>query len=212
MLRRLLLVVSALLLLSACDRILGPGNENDLATASEESCGFVQNAYGQRISWNTFLPIQVYIHSSVSSSYEEGLREAVKTWEKIVGRPLINFTRFSGGENTVQQDGKNVVMMIGENWPKNLSRHQAITDLYWSANQIVEADIRINEQNFLYSVDEDPEKSVIHFPSLLLHEVGHLLGLTHYTTQPTVMWPVLQFGMKRTDPSSEDRGHIKCEY
>lgn len=209
---RVFVSLMAFLLLCACDRIVGPGNENDLATASESSCGFVQNAYGQRISWNTLWPVKVYIHSSINESHERGLREAVKIWETIVGHPLIDFVRYEGGEQKVQRDGRNVVMMIGKEWPSSLARHQAITDLYWSANQIVEADIRINEQNFIFSEDNTPEKTVVHFPSLLVHEVGHFLGLAHNTVEPTVMWPILQFGLTRTQPSAEDKGNIKCEY
>jgi len=48
--------------------------------------------------------------------------------------------------------------------------------------------------------------------SLDLHELGHALGLKHETEKPSVMAPILDFGLTRRTLYPSDASYIKCEY
>ncbi len=55
-------------------------------------------------------------------------------------------------------------------------------------DRIESADVRVNKERCFY-VDENLEKthpSCVHFPTLILHEVGHALGLGHPTERPSL--------------------------
>ena len=54
-----------------------------------DDCGFVQNVYGQRISWKRQLPLQVYVNSSVPAQLKPAIHRAAATWEKNAGQKIF---------------------------------------------------------------------------------------------------------------------------
>lgn len=189
---------------------MGPSNQTDLASASQESCGFVLNSFGQRISWRKASPIKFHFDPNFSSDFENSLRAAAAVWETVIGRKVFDFIRATSFEEfKVFKDGRNLIYFSSD-WSDEKSEQQALTSVFWRENSILEADIIINTKNFQYYVGA--KTSGVHFPSLMIHELGHVLGLVHNTQWPTVMWAQLSPMAERMSLSPEDERNIRCEY
>lgn len=202
----------ALIFLVGCSQVLGPETETDLASEAEAPCGFVQNSFGQRVSWHNVKPVVFYLSSSAEASLELALKQAKEVWESQIGISFIRIEKLSEGiQAAVSRDGRNIVIMSQE-WPEKSYQIQALTNIYWHGNQINEADIEINTKDFSYYIEPSEPQRQIHLTSLLVHELGHALGLRHAKELPTVMWPYLDFDYVRVTLSKNDLGNIKCEY
>lgn len=192
--------------------MLGPGDDDNLATASEADCGFVQNSYGQRVSWKKNIPVVIAIHNNYPPEYEDILKSAAHHWDEAAGMTLFRFEkRSSYASNSAQKDSLNAVYWM-QDWPEVQKNLQALTNLYWKNNQITEADIAIDHKYFNFFTDAATTPYDVHLESLLIHELGHVLGLKHRSTVPSVMWAVLNGAVKRDTLTAADRKTIKCEY
>lgn len=202
------------LALGACQKgpTLGPGDQNVLASAAETDCGFVQNAYGERISWKKKIPITLKIHKSYPSEYEEILNKAAQHWNDAAGLTLFRFAR--SGDLLIEKSQKDQVNTIHwlQEWPESQKQLQALTNLYWTGNQLSESDITVDNKYFNFFVEDAVKPDDVHLESLLIHELGHVLGLKHRSTIPSVMWSVLSGAIKRDTLTAADRETIKCEY
>ncbi len=198
----------------------------------EFSCGFVQNTYEERVSWKHNLPVVLYIHESVPKEFVPQIESAIKTWELAVGYPLFKMASASlEGPLKPRQDGFNIIYWM-DTWEDSKDKEQGRTSIYWMGDQIKEADIRINAKDFTYytafsdssdlavSTDtNNPQGSSstthpksIHFESLILHELGHVLGLSHTEQGNSVMAPTLAAATERSALAEVDVQSMRCEY
>jgi hypothetical protein len=223
---------------------------------SQPDCGFVQNVYGQRISWKEKLPVEVVIDKSVPNELKPSIYRAAKTWEKMAGRELFVF--IESKKNTgPSKDKKNGIYFL-LNWDSNNRAEQGRTSVYWAGDEIQEADIRINGSAFAFydrnpknlvylknrfdselqsagqsdylrktesgrsesgndhkeysSVSQDTPELGYNFEALILHELGHFLGLKHKDLPASVMETYLAANTNRISLSDVDKKNIKCEY
>lgn len=200
--------------LVACEKapILGPGDNKVLASQAEPDCGYLQNAYGQRVSWKGRLPINLQVHESYPNEFLKALESAIHHWNESAGLTLIHLTATTDGLSpTASKNLLNSVHWITE-WPEDRGNTQALTTLHWTKNLITEADISINGRHFTYFIDEPRTPTDVHLESLLIHELGHVLGLKHRSSEPSVMWSVLNGGIKRQVLTAADKETLKCEY
>ena len=213
---RILILVGALaaLYLSAC------------SPTPQKDCGFVQNIYGQRIAWKTKAPVKLYIHESVPAELRPALFRAIATWEHQAGRKLFDVSEDSSQiSSTPSRDQKNAIYFLSD-WESDRTSEQGRTSVYWAGDQIQEADIRINGSDFSY-YDQDMQVLVgssslqrqgkvvrdgYSFEALLLHELGHFLGLKHRDGGSTVMAAYLSAYNNRTQLASVDENSLMCEY
>ncbi|WP_413557857.1 matrixin family metalloprotease [Bdellovibrio sp. HCB209] len=193
-----LLVVTALFL-EAC------------APKSQESCGFVQNSYGERVSWKNDVPVTMYLHESVPQEYVGAVVAAAQTWERNTGRRLFNIvtTPRISGPNEPRQDGKNVIYFM-KNWEPEKASEQARTTVLWTGDQIRETDIRVNTKYEFYW--NNKSSGSVNIEALILHEMGHVLGLKHNDDGGSVMATYLHDHEDRTELASQDTTDLKCEY
>lgn len=180
--------------------------------SSQEACGFVQNVYGERISWKGKLPIQLQIHESVPAEYYPAIEETLRNWEAATGRKLFEVVSWGArGPNQPRQDGTNMIYLLNT-WEDGKSQEQARTSVYWVGDQIREADIRLNAKDFDFYVDQTDNGRAVHMASLLIHEFGHVLGLKHQDQVPSVMGTYLASHTVRSSISEADLAAVRCEY
>ncbi|MBO9668195.1 MAG: matrixin family metalloprotease [Bdellovibrio sp.] len=197
----LVLLVTSALFVQAC------------APKSQEDCGFVKNVYGERISWKSDVPVTLYIHKSVPPEYVGAIVNAADTWEKTAGRRLFNIVTSPrvDGPAEPHKDGKNVIYFLNS-WESNRASEQARTSVYWVGDQIKEADIRVNDLNFNFYWNQGKSASAVNIEALILHEMGHVLGLKHKDTGGSVMATYLPSALDRTELANVDTADLKCEY
>lgn len=211
--KTLFLILTALALCS-CEKgpALGPADQTHLASAAEADCGFVRNSFGQRVSWKKNIPVVLAFHKNFPAEYEQVMEKAANHWNEAAGMTLFRFVHIENTlSETTQKDSLNTVHWLSS-WPESQKSLQALTNLYWQNNQISEADIGIDAQYFNFFSETPTTPSDIHLLSLLIHELGHVLGLKHRTNVPSVMWAVLNGTTIRDSLTAADRETIKCEY
>jgi hypothetical protein len=183
---------------------------------AQESCGFVQNVYGERISWKGELPIKLFIHESVPKQYIPSIQEAARSWEDATGKKLFEVSAepISGPLNPAR-DNKNVIYFL-KAWEDDKNIEQARTSIYWIGDQLKEADIRINGSFNYYptAATADPElkPKELNMQALIIHELGHVLGLKHKDADGSVMATYLSNNTDRTTIADSDKTALQCEY
>lgn len=183
----------------------------------QNDCGFVQNAKGERLSWKGKVPIVLELHESVPKVYEESIKSAVNTWNRNLGKTVLVLdpTVRTRGPIEARKDHRNVIYFY-PSWEADRSSEQARTLIYWQGDLIEEADIRINASQFrFYATDSKTEapSGAVNIEALLLHEMGHVLGLKHTSENSgSVMSAYLSSNTERLQPSSGDLKSLSCEY
>jgi hypothetical protein len=188
------------------------------APKSQDDCGFVQNVYGERISWKGQYPVTMYLHESVPQEYVAAIVAAAQTWQDAAGKPMFNIVtnqKISGPINP-QKDSRNIIYFLST-WEEDKSSEQARTSIYWIGDQIKEADMRINGK-FTYYWNQPGVASTanhvssINIEALVIHELGHVLGLKHKDTSSSVMATYLSNNTDRVNIADTDKSALQCEY
>lgn len=208
------IIFTSFFLLMACNpsKFLGPESKTDLATESQESCGYIQNEFGERVSWKSNLPVKLYLDSSIPSDMTDSIYKAADIWEKASGKKLFEIQR---AENAVSikpsHDDVNSIYW-SKTWDDSKKSQQAITTLSFAGPLISEADIKINNKDYEFYTEEPQNSMQVNMESLMLHELGHVLGFKHLSIKPTVMWPTLAPAFLRIELYKNDLTTLKCEY
>lgn len=186
---------------------------------NQKDCGYLQNVYGERISWKGNIPIQMDIDPSVPPELREGLYSAASRWNAIAGRELIRMN-IALEPSQAFRDGRSVIY-FSKDWDAGKDSEQGRTSVYWVGDQMQEADIKINNFKFSFYWKNAFVQSItghqrmdraVSLESLIVHELGHVLGLKHRDQQGSVMETYLSARTERVDLSSMDRESLSCEY
>ena len=179
----------------------------------EQSCEFVQNSFGERVSWKGELPIVFYLHESFPQQYVPAVEAAMSRWEQTYGMEMFKLAGYTNAPLQPKQDQWNIMYWMNT-WEPNRKYEQARTSIYWLGDKIREADIRFNARDFRYFWGMRPDPSAVDIESLAVHELGHVLGLSHVEDESkgSVMNPVLKYGTFRRQISDSDVASLECEY
>ena len=177
----------------------------------QESCNFVQNSELQRVAWGSHVPVIMYVDKSVPEMYYGAIQNAAATWNKGVGHEVIKIGGVSDSTSGPTQDGASIIYFLNS-WESDRTNEQARTTVYWTGNRIYEADIRVNAHDFKFFWGTDLVSGRVDIESLVLHEMGHVLGLAHNTTETSVMAVSLPSAYLRRDLYKADLSSVKCEY
>jgi hypothetical protein len=201
----LLCLAAAAALLQACSRPLSP----------QDSCNFVENPDQQRVSWKDHLPVKLYLNKSVPQDAYAAIDRAIAEYNAGPGggREMFRIVaRGVEGDLNPQKDGYSTIYWFNT-WDADRTTEQARTTIYWSGNEIFEADMRINAKDFTYNYDVTVSSFTdVDLDSLVLHELGHVLGLAHTTAPGSAMHATLDEGQVRRALGTVDLADLKCEY
>jgi len=172
----------------------------------------VQNPDQQRLSWNNHLPVLLYIHNSVPTQAYGSIDRAVQEFNSHFNREIFRVAaRGVGGDLAPKKDGYSTIYWFNT-WDQKKSNEQARTTIQWVGAEIFEADMRINAVNFSYYFGTGETFSGLDLESLLVHELGHVLGQEHSVTTGSVMYFSLGQGQVRRKLNDQDLANLKCEY
>lgn len=164
---------------------------------------------------NKEFPIKFYVNKQNTTLQEfKAIKYAGNVWNKAFGKKVFIF-EYVNDQLTLNKDNKNVIMFL-KDWEADKSSEQARTSTNYLNSFIVESDIRINLQNFrYYTLDEKnkhPElyQSQYNLESLVIHELGHVLGLKHY--HESVMYTFLMADLNRVSLTKNDLSVLGCKY
>jgi hypothetical protein len=159
------------------------------------------------------LPIHFVVAQDISQAQLRGLTHAMNTWETAVGRKLFVFEGVEKGVTgdsfsdlySSLNDGINGYY-LDDNWEKTGKPQVVLATTIWDneptdAKAIRTADIRFNAKFYLIgdSFDLTPvdKREVVDMETLALHELGHMLGLSHMNPaidSYSIMTPSLYIG------------------
>lgn len=158
------------------------------------------------------LPIEYRFSEELSEEQKAGLSKAMKTWETAIGKPIFSRSGIDKhkGDNfkdlfSSLQDSINGHYLDG-NWAKTGKSTQVLATTIWNNlpgddETIATADIRFNSNYYVigdsFTSKATSDREVVDMESLALHELGHLIGLTHMKVEDdslSVMNPTLFIG------------------
>ncbi|MBI4816821.1 MAG: matrixin family metalloprotease [Deltaproteobacteria bacterium] len=136
--------------------------------------------------------VEVTIHSAglaeiTDESDVVAVRSALEAWSA----PACTSFRFLDGGTDASasrsnDDGVNRVVFVESDWPGAANGATATTLRRRSGGRWVEADVLINGQDFTWSTNGDVHARDLQ--SIVVHELGHVLGLQHSADPESTMY------------------------
>jgi hypothetical protein len=176
-------------------------------------------------TWNLeSLPLVIKIPYSLAI-YENEILRAGDRWSEALGQTVFvfefdAFEDYSLGSSTETLDDDFFALFKQESW--NFSNMGGGVLAYTSSlsrgYNIIHADIIFNFDNFNFANHDYPPAGVgenyVDFESVLVHELGHFLGLGHTSLDDyeSVMLPTIRKGEARRNLSNGDIEKIRSLY
>lgn len=228
---KIIVVVLAGALLVGCGTEMSPRSIDDSPNQSnlnsDETFGPIHSNGG----WRDL--VLVYVDQDVPEHVVEATMFAIKSWNEAAETEVMSYegrAEASEQENlfNVLEDNQTVIY-FDENWRRHTGKSDGVLGTtVWEnevndENYIAKGDIILNAQSFLFqdSLDVPMDASriydVVDTESVLLHEMGHLLGLDHVDEgddMQSIMHAKASIGLAVTNRelSGGDRDRIQSIY
>ncbi|MBF0315194.1 MAG: matrixin family metalloprotease [Oligoflexia bacterium] len=190
--------------------------------------GSASNAPVVRWNANAF-PLNIAISDNFTPEESAAAEEVSQEWEQAFDdyHHLFRFSPYAptpSGYNKFS-DFRDGVMGIYKNdrwFPSQYADALAITQFFGHRinpgreDEYIEldhADIILNARYFSFTLDtEYPVYNRYDLKTVVLHEMGHLLGLPHSEDNTTIMAPSITYSTVRNTLSSKDRYNLQKNY
>lgn len=226
-------VCCPLLCLAGCGKYRSAGTESNPGAGLVPSQADQSRYYGihSRKGWSS-LPVVLHVDGKFTDLQWEQILAAGATWNRVAERQLIQFERSPDNlergytiDKYLSQPIKAVVLL--SDWCRSRKHGTALGTALWDSEpgdeQVLrQGNVFLNGWHFLTDTSADtlPEAPAtaiggpVDIQSLVLHELGHLLGLAHVPQADSVMQPSLTPGLGAVQriPSPEDVARIRFIY
>lgn len=186
---------------------------------------FVHSAKG----WQETVAIK--LHDDATAEIEDGLTAAIGVWNEALGRDIVSYagrTTLARGADLYGSLNDNETVVYSEaNWTATTGKSADILgtaiweNLPHDASTIHKGDIILNAQTYEFNdAQSDRMAKVTNLAdaeSVLIHEIGHLLGLNHVDTATdpySIMaaYASIGFGQSHRQLSAGDLKRIRKVY
>lgn len=219
---KIVLTLTALIIFSSCT----PTGKLESAA----STGPIK--VGAPYKWHiSAFPRNFQLSKSFSPEEKQNIQAMTGAWETSIGSQIDFFTDTNETEevskpnselnlDALGKDGINGIYKISK-WPKGLSiTALAVTQIFGrrhnigAANEFVQiehADILINDHYYLFRTDDNASGWTYDLQTVVLHELGHFLGLGHKDGD-SVMIPSIGSRSANRTPTDTDISDISSRY
>ncbi len=195
---------------------------------------FSTDNLGRNLSWAHF-PIVLWLQSSMPDKYIESFHTAAQVWEDRFNTNFFDFQRLRE-KSLVTSWISSLASFFSFDWPIASEEESGKSIIYWDQNlnednsyvyvakthhdhvesRIIKSTVRINATLYRYYTNTDIANDRIgeddyHLESIIIHELGHVLGLADNDREDSIMGP---FQPKEEIEELEefDYRNILCEY
>jgi hypothetical protein len=152
----------------------------------------------------------MYIDKSIPEEWIPAIESAAATWNGIIGKDMIKITA-SRMDTSGLPVYDSYITMDKESFL--MPYQQAVCSNYWAKDTPILKSIIYINPNMNYSTDGVPAFNTVDVESLILHELGHSLGLDHIGfSGKNVMSSTLNQGQSRRALTEADIKRIICMY
>ena len=122
--------------------------------------------------------------------YDAALR-AMNTWNRVqCPHPELELGDLIDGAKPGEKGGVNLLLFEDQWQHPEYSKVIALTTLYYddTTGVAVKVDVEMNDEDFYFTVSDDPKGTSTDVQNALTHEFGHVLGLDHSTVPTATMY------------------------
>ena len=172
------------------------------------------------LRWNVSKgPINMILNSAgsddlLTGDVEKAVTRALLAWESIT-RQQIRFQY--DGRNSIavvnSTDNINSIVWEENDWDYADTSLAVTTYSYYLGDppQVVDTDIQFNGRDFHWSVNGQNDEKTVDVQQVLMHELGHLLGLAHSSVVNASLYPYVGHEI-RHKLSLDDRSGLRFLY
>lgn len=121
----------------------------------------------------------------------DAAKKAMATWNRVpCSHPSLFFAGTVSGVEPGEDNGVNL-LIFEQHWAyREYQNVIALTTLYYddATGEAAKVDVEVNDEDYFFTVSDDPAKTSTDVQNALTHEFGHVLGLDHSNVSQATMY------------------------